>query len=190
MAPPRLAMTRGRRRQVDTSSHFCPNPDCRYQGDVGWGNLRANGHPNGGNCCVSPVTAIFWRPSARSFMGSVPSSNSSCACSRAWPKTSYHLSTPICQIFTPFARLAHGDFGWHHSRCDHATSRSGYAAAGLQRCVKLGHAAGLWPAEPHTRRRNRHHVAWRLAPCDKGHGANAGYNRAASRLVGACHFAW
>ena len=48
MAPPRLAMTRGRRRQVDISSHFCPNPDCRYQGGVGWGNLRANGHPNGG----------------------------------------------------------------------------------------------------------------------------------------------
>jgi len=40
--------TRGRRRQVDTSSHFCPNPDCAYRGWVGWGNLRANGHPNGG----------------------------------------------------------------------------------------------------------------------------------------------
>jgi IS1 family transposase len=41
-------MTRGRRRQVDTSRHFCPNPDCSYRGWVGWGNLRANGHPNGG----------------------------------------------------------------------------------------------------------------------------------------------
>jgi IS1 family transposase len=41
-------MTRGRRRQVDTSQHFCPNPDCAYRGWVGWGNLRANGHPNGG----------------------------------------------------------------------------------------------------------------------------------------------
>jgi IS1 family transposase len=46
--PPRIAMTRGRRRQIDTSHHFCPNPDCRYHGGVGWGNLRANGHPNGG----------------------------------------------------------------------------------------------------------------------------------------------
>src|SRR5262245_13948182 len=46
--PPRLAMARGRRRQVDTSTHFCPNPDCAYRGWVGWGNLRANGHPNGG----------------------------------------------------------------------------------------------------------------------------------------------
>jgi hypothetical protein len=40
--------TRGRRRQVDTTTYFCPNPDCRYQGWAGWGNIRANGHPNGG----------------------------------------------------------------------------------------------------------------------------------------------
>jgi IS1 family transposase len=41
-------MTRGRRRQIDTSHHFCPNPDCAYRGWTGWGNLRANGHPHGG----------------------------------------------------------------------------------------------------------------------------------------------
>jgi IS1 family transposase len=46
--PPRIVMTRGRRRQIDTAHHFCPNPDCVYRGWVGWGNLRANGHPNGG----------------------------------------------------------------------------------------------------------------------------------------------
>jgi IS1 family transposase len=46
--PPRIVMTRGRRRQVDTSTHFCPNPACAYRGWVGWGNLRANGHPSGG----------------------------------------------------------------------------------------------------------------------------------------------
>src|SRR5215471_5393013 len=46
--PPRIVPTRGRRRQVDPSSHFCPNPDCAYRGWAGWGNLRANGHPNGG----------------------------------------------------------------------------------------------------------------------------------------------
>src|SRR5215470_17669974 len=45
--PPRIVMTRGRRRQVDTSTHFCPNPDCAYRGWVGWGKLRANGHPSG-----------------------------------------------------------------------------------------------------------------------------------------------
>jgi IS1 family transposase len=46
--PPRIVMTRGRRREVDTSTHFCPNPACAYRGWVGWGNLRANGHPSGG----------------------------------------------------------------------------------------------------------------------------------------------
>ena len=46
--PPHIVMTRGRRRQVDTSMHFCPNPDCASRGWVGWGNLRANGHPSGG----------------------------------------------------------------------------------------------------------------------------------------------
>jgi IS1 family transposase len=46
--PPRIVPTRGRRRQVDTSTHFCPNPACAYRGWAGWGNLRANGHPNGG----------------------------------------------------------------------------------------------------------------------------------------------
>src|SRR6184192_2056276 len=46
--PPRIVVTRGRRRQVDTSTHFCPNLDCAYRGWVGWGNLRANGHPSGG----------------------------------------------------------------------------------------------------------------------------------------------
>jgi transposase-like protein len=40
-------MTRGRRREIDTSRHFCPNPDCAYRGGVGRGNLRANGRPSG-----------------------------------------------------------------------------------------------------------------------------------------------
>src|SRR5215467_16408566 len=44
--PPRIVSTRGRPRQVDTSAHFCPSPDCDYRGWVGRGNLRANGHPN------------------------------------------------------------------------------------------------------------------------------------------------
>src|SRR5262252_9346758 len=46
--PPRMAPTRGRPRQVDTSQHFCPHPDCAYQGRVGLGNISANGHPHGG----------------------------------------------------------------------------------------------------------------------------------------------
>ena len=33
--PPRIVPTRGRPRQVDTSSHFCPHPHCVYRGRVG-----------------------------------------------------------------------------------------------------------------------------------------------------------
>src|SRR5712691_12210613 len=46
--PPRIVPTRGRPRQVETSRHFCPHPDCSYQGWTGRGNIRANGHPSGG----------------------------------------------------------------------------------------------------------------------------------------------
>src|SRR5206468_10288057 len=46
--PPPITSRRGRPRHVDTSQQFCPNPDCAYRGRVGLGNLRANGHPNGG----------------------------------------------------------------------------------------------------------------------------------------------
>jgi IS1 family transposase/transposase-like protein len=45
--PPRLTFTRGRRRHVDTTGHFCPHAACAYHGRAGLGNLRANGHPNG-----------------------------------------------------------------------------------------------------------------------------------------------
>ena len=33
---------------IDTSMHFCPHDGCDYQGWLGLGNLRANGHPSGG----------------------------------------------------------------------------------------------------------------------------------------------
>jgi hypothetical protein len=46
--PPQLVCIRGRRRQVDTSHHFCPDPNCRYGGWTGRGNISANGHPSGG----------------------------------------------------------------------------------------------------------------------------------------------
>jgi IS1 family transposase len=46
--PPKIISTRGRRRHIDTSRHFCPDADCRYGGWVGLGNLQANGHPSGG----------------------------------------------------------------------------------------------------------------------------------------------
>ena len=34
--------------EIDTSMPFCPHVDCDYQGWLGLGNLRANGHPSGG----------------------------------------------------------------------------------------------------------------------------------------------
>ena len=40
--------TNRRPRAIDTSRHFCPHPGCDYRGWPGLGNLRANGHPNGG----------------------------------------------------------------------------------------------------------------------------------------------
>jgi transposase-like protein len=42
-----MIVTRGRRRHVDTTGHFCPQATCAYHGRVDWGNIRANGHPNG-----------------------------------------------------------------------------------------------------------------------------------------------
>jgi IS1 family transposase len=45
--PPRMTFTRGRHRHVETTRHFCPHAACSYHGWVGWGNIRANGHPNG-----------------------------------------------------------------------------------------------------------------------------------------------
>lgn len=46
--PPTIEQKRGRPREVDTSSHYCPDQECRYYGWVGLGNIRSNGHPNGG----------------------------------------------------------------------------------------------------------------------------------------------
>jgi len=46
--PEPMVPTNRRSRTVDTSQHFCPHTGCRYRGWRGRGNLRANGHPNGG----------------------------------------------------------------------------------------------------------------------------------------------
>src|SRR5499433_645506 len=49
--PPRPELrpsTNRRPRTVDTSRYFCPHLNCEYRGWLGRGNLRANGHPNGG----------------------------------------------------------------------------------------------------------------------------------------------
>ena len=39
--PPTVPSTRGRRRHVDTSDHFCPDHDCRYGGWLGLGNITS-----------------------------------------------------------------------------------------------------------------------------------------------------
>jgi len=46
--PPVIHQKRGRPREVDTHNRYCPNKQCPYYGWVGRGNIRANGHPNGG----------------------------------------------------------------------------------------------------------------------------------------------
>ena len=43
--PPCLISTRGRRRHVDTSHQFCPDPACRYGGWLGRGHISSNGLP-------------------------------------------------------------------------------------------------------------------------------------------------
>lgn len=42
-----MTFSRGRRRHVETTAHFCPHAQCAYHGRIGWGNIRANGHPSG-----------------------------------------------------------------------------------------------------------------------------------------------
>ena len=44
---PIMIFSRGCKRTVDASGHFCPDPDCSYHGWLGHGNIRANGHPGG-----------------------------------------------------------------------------------------------------------------------------------------------
>ena len=46
--PPTITSTRGRRRHVNTAHHCCPDPNCRYRGWLGLGNITSNGHPSGG----------------------------------------------------------------------------------------------------------------------------------------------
>jgi hypothetical protein len=47
-APSRIERTRGRRPEIDTSRHFCPEESCQYYGWLGLGNIVSNGHPGSG----------------------------------------------------------------------------------------------------------------------------------------------
>src|SRR5215813_9974384 len=46
--PPLLASKRGRPRELNTHTHYCPTKTCPYYGWTGRGNIHANGHPGGG----------------------------------------------------------------------------------------------------------------------------------------------
>jgi len=46
--PEPMSPTHRRPRAIDTARHFCPHTGCDYRGWLGLGNLRANGHPSGG----------------------------------------------------------------------------------------------------------------------------------------------
>jgi hypothetical protein len=62
--PDPMPPTHRRPRTVDTSTHFCPHTDSAYRGWLGLGNLRANGHSNGGHGAsftASVATAILYR---------------------------------------------------------------------------------------------------------------------------------
>ncbi len=71
-APPKIVNKRGRPKSIDTSAHFCPHEECSYYGWLDRGNIRSNGHPNGGpnrqlECIVCGITfmettgTIFYR---------------------------------------------------------------------------------------------------------------------------------
>jgi hypothetical protein len=57
MPPAAMPPPHRRPRTVDTSRHFCPHAGCASRGWLGWGNLRANGHPSGGPWRQFPCTA-------------------------------------------------------------------------------------------------------------------------------------
>jgi IS1 family transposase/transposase-like protein len=70
--PPRIEQQRGRPHEVDTHNHYCPKAKCRYFGWVDRGNLRSNGHPNGGRwrqleCVV--CQAYFMETTGTIFFG-------------------------------------------------------------------------------------------------------------------------
>ena len=46
--PPKIERERGRKQEIDTSKHFCPEDKCPYWGWLDRGNIISNGHPSGG----------------------------------------------------------------------------------------------------------------------------------------------
>jgi IS1 family transposase/transposase-like protein len=71
--PPQIKAKRGPKRKVDTRSQYCPHPLCPYYGWLNCGNIRSNGHPNGGPHrqleCVACKT-FFMETEGTMFKGS------------------------------------------------------------------------------------------------------------------------
>ena len=155
LRPEPMSPTTRRPRQVDTSRHFCPHATCDYRGWLGLGNLRANGHPNGGPWRQFHCTACdgyFPEHHGTIFHGKRVSVDLivrviACLAEDFLPFVNPNLS----HFFTPSARPAHDASGWHHNTYDAAAWPSGYAGVGRQYCVRPGHAAVPSPATPHTR---------------------------------------
>jgi hypothetical protein len=73
--PPHLMPTRGRRRTVDTSRHFCPQPACTYRGWVGRSNYVPMDIPvvdHGDSCMARAVAAPSMTYCVAILCGSAP----------------------------------------------------------------------------------------------------------------------
>jgi hypothetical protein len=93
-----------RPRSVDASMYFCPHPGCDYRGWVGLGNLRANGHPNGGPWRQFHCTAYagyFLETHGTIFMANALIPRRWCGPWRHWPKGSASAPWPACSRSIP-----------------------------------------------------------------------------------------
>jgi hypothetical protein len=79
--PPLLASKRGRPRELDVHTHYCPTKTCPYYGWTGRGisaPMVIQGVALGDSCTVSCVRPTFWRPTGPSSMAKPTSPTGSC----------------------------------------------------------------------------------------------------------------
>ena len=95
--PPRMILTRGRRRHLDTTGHFCPHAECAYHGLVDWGISAPTAIPMAGagaNSSVWAATGISWKRLAHRFTPSRVSPTGWSGPLRRWPKASASAPWP------------------------------------------------------------------------------------------------
>src|SRR5262252_643267 len=120
--PPRIVSTRGRPRQVDTSSHCCPQPHCAYRGGVGLGNLRANGHPSGGpwrQCSCTACEGSFQETHGTPFHGQRVAPEK-----RVWAVGAWAEGLGIRAVARVFEVDPHTVLAWLVEVADHAAAFS------------------------------------------------------------------